>query len=127
MSENDIIPRTVLLVEDYDETRYLMRMALEQHGYRVLEAEDGQRAVELALQERPDIILMDLTLPLLDGIQATARIREDAGMRDVPIVAVTAHLENNYRSNAQASGFNAYVTKPIDFDWLDNLLNDLLA
>ncbi len=118
--------KTILLVEDFDETRYFMRLALEQRGYRVIEAEDGERAVELALAERPDIILMDLSLPVLDGLAATARIREDQHMREVPIVALTAHQGTDYRAHAQHSGFSAYATKPIDFDWLIDLLSRLL-
>jgi two-component system cell cycle response regulator DivK len=118
---------TVLLVEDVDDTRYFMRLELEQLGYRVIEAGDGKKAVELAIEERPDIILMDLSLPSMDGLEATKRIRQDVGMSQVPIIAVTAHLETNFRDGAKASGFDAYVTKPIDIVWLNELINGLLA
>lgn len=114
---------TILLVEDVDDTRYFMRLELEHLGYRVIEAEDGKRAVELALQEHPDIILMDLSLPNLDGLEATRLIREDQQMQEVPIVAITAHQEANFRQGAKASGFDAYVTKPIDMDWLSELIS----
>ena len=114
---------TILLVEDVDDTRYFMRLELEHLGYRVIEAEDGTRAVELALQEYPDVILMDLSLPNLDGLEATRLIREDQRMQKVPIVAITAHQEANFRQDAKASGFDAYVTKPIDMDWLSELIS----
>ena len=116
---------TILLVEDYEDTRLVMRLQLEYRGYRVIEAEDGKKAVELALQEHPDIILMDLSLPDLDGFEATKQIREDEQMRQVPIIAVTAHQETNFRQGAKASGFDAYVTKPIDIDWLSELISGL--
>ena len=119
--------RTILLVEDGDDTRYLMRLHLERCGYHVLEAEDGNQAVELALREHPDIILMDLSLPAMDGLEATKQIRKDERLREVPIIAVTAHQEADFRQGAKDSGFNAYVTKPIDVDWLDELINGLLA
>jgi two-component system cell cycle response regulator DivK len=127
MKEKLSEPLTVLLVEDVEDTRYLMRLELEERGYRVIEAEDGEKAVALALRERPDIILMDLSLPVLDGLAAAERIRQNDELRDVPMVAVTAHQETDYRAHAQHSGFNAYATKPIDFDWLNDLLNNLLS
>ncbi len=118
--------RTVLVVEDYEDTRLATRLSLEAQGYRVLEAENGEQAVSLAQSERPDIILMDLSLPVMDGLEATRRIRQTPETRDMLIVAVTAHLETDYRTRALAAGCNAYVTKPIDFVWLDDLLNSLL-
>ncbi len=117
---------TILLVEDDEDTRYMMRLELEQRGYRVIEAEDGEKGVKMALSEPADIILMDLSLPGIDGLEATKRIRNDHDMRQVPIVAVTAHQETDFREGAKASGFDAYVTKPIDFDWLRELLTGLI-
>jgi CheY-like chemotaxis protein len=118
---------TILLVEDDEDTRYIMRLELEQRGYRVIEAENGEKGVELAQLECADIILMDLSLPGIDGLEATKQIRQDGGIRRVPIVAVTAHQETDFRLGAKASGFDAYVTKPIDFDWLDELMVGLLS
>src|SRR6266550_861644 len=125
MSDTASRDLTILLVEDYDDTRFVMRLQLEFRGYRVIEAEDGKKAVELALKERPDVILMDLSLPDLDGFEATKQIREDEQMRQVPIIAVTAHQETIFRQGAKASGFDAYVTKPIDIDWLSDLISGL--
>jgi CheY-like chemotaxis protein len=117
---------TVLVVEDFDETRFVLKLSLELRGYRVLEALNGQEAVEIARREPLDLILMDLSLPVLDGFAATRRIREEARSRHVPIVAVTAHATAEYRVKALAAGCNEYVTKPIDFDKLGHLLNRLL-
>ncbi len=116
---------TVLLVEDYEDARFAMRLDLESRGYRVIEAADGKTAVELALQEHPEIILMDLSLPLVDGIEATRQIRADETMQNVTIIAVTAHQESDFRQSARVSGFDAYVTKPIDMDWLLELIKGL--
>jgi CheY-like chemotaxis protein len=118
---------TILLVDDDENTRYLMRLELEQREYRVIEAEDGERAVMLAQQELPDIILMDISLPRMDGLEATKLIRNKERIHKVPIVAVTAHQESDVRKGAKASGFDAYVTKPIDFDWLNELLVGLIG
>jgi CheY-like chemotaxis protein len=115
-----------LVVEDFEDTRYLMRMELERRGFRVLEAGDGEEGVEVATREQPDIILMDIGLPVMDGIEATRRIRAQENARDQLIVALTAHHETEYRANALAAGCDAYLTKPIDFDWLIDLLGRLL-
>jgi len=119
-------PLKVLVVEDFEDTRAVMRLELEQRGFRVIEATDGKQGVELAARERPDIIIMDIGLPLMDGIEATRRIRGDNSLRDVLIVALTAHHETEYRAQALAAGCDAYVTKPVDFDWLIDLLGRLL-
>lgn len=127
MLTKDSSSLSVLIVEDVDDSRYFMRLELEQLGYLVIEADNGEKAVQLALQERPDIILMDLTLPVMDGLAATAKIRSHAEMRNVPIIAVTAHQETDFRTGAKASGFDAYVTKPIDIAWLSELIKGLLV
>ncbi len=125
--EKDSRDRTVLIVEDSDDARYFMRLSLEQLGYLVVEAENGVRAVETADLERPDIILMDLSLPILDGLAATEKIRGIDGLGSVPVIAVTAHQEIDFRAGAKAAGFDAYVTKPIDIDFLSELIKGLLA
>jgi CheY-like chemotaxis protein len=127
MIEKDSQYRTVLIVEDSEDARYLMRLELEQLGYRVVEAENGEKAVEVAERERPDIILMDLSLPIMDGIAATEKIRSRDGFKTVPVIAVTAHQETDFRADAKAAGFDAYVTKPIDMPWLSELIEGLLV
>jgi len=126
MTEKNSTDLTILLVEDVEDSRYFMRLELEHHGYRVIEAEDGEKAVELALRERPNIILMDLSLPGIDGLEATRQIRRDDHMHEVPIIAVTGHQETDFRLGAKESGFDAYVTKPIDMDWLIELISRLM-
>ena len=125
-SENGNEPPTVMVVEDFEDNRFMMRRLLEMSGYRVLEAVNGEEAVELACRERPQLILMDLSLPQLDGLAATRRIRQYPDMRDVPIVAVSAHDTADFHADALAAGCNDYVTKPIDFDQLEALLTRLL-
>ena len=127
MPDLDSSNLTVLVVEDDDDSRYVMRLELEQLGYLVIEAEDGAKAVEIAIRDRPNIILMDLTLPVMDGLEATAKIRSNKKLSEVPIIAVTAHSEKDWREEAKASGFNAYVTKPIDGGWLSELIKGLLV
>jgi CheY-like chemotaxis protein len=127
MSEKDPRDYTVLIVEDVEDSRFLMRLELEQLGYLVVEAENGEKAVEVAEREHPHIILMDLSLPVMDGIEATEKIRATDGLNGVPIIAVTAHQETDFREEAKAAGFDAYVTKPIDIKWLDELIKGLLV
>jgi len=115
-----------LLVEDFEDTRLFMRLELEDLGFIVFEAENGKVAVETAIRETPDVILMDLTLPLMDGFTATKLIRQNEQLKTVPIIAVTAHQEDDFRNDAKASGFDAYVTKPIDVNWLKDLISGLV-
>ncbi|MBD0325197.1 MAG: response regulator [Pyrinomonadaceae bacterium] len=119
-------PLTVMVVEDFEDNRFMMRRLLEMSGYRVLEAINGEEAVEIARREHPSLILMDLSLPLLDGLAATRRIRQVRELSHIPIVAVSAHDTADFHADALAAGCNDYVTKPIDFDQLEALLNRLL-
>jgi two-component system cell cycle response regulator DivK len=125
-TKRDTLP-TIMVVEDFEDNRFMMRRLLEMSGYQVLEAVNGEEAVEIAKRERPSLILMDLSLPLLDGLAATRRIRQEAELRDVPIVAVSAHDTADFHADALAAGCNDYVTKPIDFDQLEALLGKLLT
>jgi CheY-like chemotaxis protein len=126
MTENNGHGATVLVVEDFEDNRFMMRRLLEMSGYQVVEAVNGKQAVEKAVQERPDIILMDLSLPMLDGLSATRQIRAKDGLGQVPIVAVSAHDSADFHADALAAGCNEYVTKPIDFDQLVELLSRLI-
>lgn len=126
MSDRDARDLKLLLVEDFDDTRLVLRLQLEEKGFIVFEAENGQVAVEKAIREKPDVILMDLTLPLMDGFAATKLIRQNEALKNVPVIAITAHQEVDFRSDAKASGFDAYVTKPIDVNWLKDLISGLL-
>src|ERR687889_337636 len=126
MAEQESVGTTVLVVEDFEDNRFMMRRLLEMSGYRVVEAINGEQAVELAQRERPHLILMDLSLPVLDGLAATRRIRQHEELRRVPIIAVSAHDTSDFHADALAAGCNDYVTKPIDFEQLESLLKKLL-
>ncbi len=126
MEQDETGGRVVLLVDDYADTREVMRRAIETCGCRVVEAANGQEAIELAQTERPDLILMDLNMPVLDGFNATMRIREYEATRDVPVVAVTAHNTAEFRAAAGAVGCCDYLLKPLDFERLYELLERLL-
>ena len=114
--------KTVLLVEDAEDCRYMMRRLLEMSGYRVIEAADGREAVECARRECPDVVLMDLNLPVMDGISATRYIRQLEELCDVPIIAVSAYDSDDFYDAACRAGCNEYVTKPVDYMRLNSLL-----
>jgi CheY-like chemotaxis protein len=122
-SRSSAAPLTVMVVEDSEDVRLMMRILLEMEGYRVIEAADGLQAVEMAINERPALIMMDLNLPLLDGLAATNRIRQC--LSDVPVVALSGHVTDEYRSAAFAAGCTDYLVKPLDFNQLHNILNSL--
>jgi len=119
-------PLTVLLVEDTEDNRFMMRRLLEMAGYGVVEAVNGEEAVKLAKSECPQLILMDLSLPVIDGLAATRLIRKLPGCQSTPIIAVSAHDTSDFQSEAIEAGCNSYVTKPIDFNDLEELIGQLL-
>jgi len=104
----------VLIVEDHADTRTLLRYLIEAHNCAVAEAEDGEQAVRLAELLVPDLILMDTSLPRLDGIEATRRIRGLDGERRVPIIFISGYAQPEYRDAALATGGDDYFVKPID-------------
>lgn len=119
--------KLVLIVEDFEDNRFMLRRLLEMAGYQVIEASDGEQALEMAQHSRPALILMDLSLPRLDGLAATRGIRRHPELSDVPIVAVSAHDSADFHAEALAAGCNDYVAKPFDFDQLDALLARVLG
>ena len=126
MTKDETSTHTIMVVEDYDDTRLLLKQALEGLGYSVLEASNGQEAVDLAGREHPDLILMDLDLPILDGIAATQRIRQQSELEKVPIVALTAYPMSYTRVKAFAKGCDEYMSKPIDIAELASLVGRYL-
>jgi CheY-like chemotaxis protein len=118
---------TILLVEDFDDTRLIMKLWLLKKGYRVVEAENGEEAVQLAEQQRPDLIIMDIRMPGLNGLDATRRIREYQSLQRTPIVAVSAYGESDFRAKAINAGCNEYVSTPFEPDTLGELIKKLLA
>jgi CheY-like chemotaxis protein len=118
--------KRVLVVEDHEDTRFMLKLLLEHEGYAIMEVADGLEAVEIAGRERPDLVLMDGSLPGLDGLSATRRIRETESLRGVPIIALSGHVGADFRAEARAAGCDALLTKPIDLSQLMNTLNELL-
>ncbi len=104
----------ILLAEDNEDNRTIYRTILEHSGYTVVEAQDGEAAVRLAATERPDLILLDISMPLLDGWEAARQIRDNPDIAQVPIVALTAHALQQDRAKAIAEGFDSYLAKPVE-------------
>ena len=118
--------RTILVVDDFDDTRLLLRTWLQKKGFRVVEAENGNRAIAAAESNRPDLIIMDVEMPELDGLEATRKIRQLQNLEGVPIVAVSAYGADQYRAHALAAGCNEYVSTPFEPDELERLIRALL-
>lgn len=119
-------PRTVLVVDDFDDTRLLLRTWLERRGFRVIEAENGLEAIDLAQTQTPDLIIMDMQMPQLDGLSATRRIRTFKSLNAVPIVAVSAYGADQFREQALAAGCDEYVSTPFDPVTLESIIRSLV-
>jgi two-component system cell cycle response regulator DivK len=126
IERGDMKPKTILVVEDADDIRLLMKMILEMEGYRVVEAINGQQALERALQDNLQLILMDLSMPVMDGWEATRRLRQLEKLRDVPIVGLSAHCHDHLRDAAIRAGCNDCIPKPVDEHVLNGILNEFL-
>lgn len=117
---------TILIVDDFDDTRLLLRTWLEKKGFRVLEAENGNQAVTKAADCQPDLIIMDVEMPELDGLSATRKIRALSNCEGVPIVAVSAYGADQFRADAIAAGCDEYVSTPFEPDELERLIRSLI-
>jgi len=106
--------KRILIVEDNEKNMYLISFLLKKNGYEVLEAWTGEEGVELAIKERPDLIIMDIQLPGIDGLEATKRIRESEADGKIPIVALTSYAMTGDREKALNAGCTGYLEKPID-------------
>lgn len=126
MSEQSTDCQTVLLVDDNEDVRALLRFWLEERGYCVVQATNGEAAVETALRERPAIILMDICMPHLDGFTAARRIRAREELRSIPILAISAHDLQELQGAAIDAGCDEILAKPVDSDKLENALSRLL-
>ena len=118
---------TVLVAEDDGDIRLMMLTLLRMRGYKTAEARDGQETLDVACALRPDVILMDLQLPRLNGFAVTRLLRQTDSLRGVPIIVISAHDPAKHRNLALAAGCNAYVQKPIDFDSLDGMILNLVG
>ena len=117
----------ILLVEDNEMNRDMLSRRLARQGYEVLLADDGACGVEMAGSERPDLVLMDMSLPVLDGWEATQRLKADPATRAIPIIALTAHAMAADREKALAAGCDDYDTKPIELPRLLEKIESLLG
>jgi two-component system cell cycle response regulator DivK len=104
--------RRILVVEDQEDNRQILRDLLASAGYEMIEAEDGEQALVEVVRQRPDLILMDIQLPLLDGYEATRRIKADPSLKAIPIIVVTSYALSGDEEKARAAGCDAYVAKP---------------
>ena len=116
----------ILLVEDNEMSRDMLSRRLTRQGYDVLIAYDGARGVELAQSEHPDLVLMDMSLPVLDGWEATQRLKADPATRAIPVIALTAHATAADREKALAAGCDDYDTKPVELSRLLEKMQRLL-
>ena len=106
--------KTVLLVEDNEDNRTVYRTILEHFGYQVIEAQNGEAGVSMAREQRPDLILMDISIPLIDGWEATRILKSEPGTAQIPIIALTAHALATDRAKAQEVGCDGYLAKPCE-------------
>lgn len=116
----------LLLVEDNEMNRDMLSRRLLRQGFEVLIAVDGQQALDMVKQDRPDLILMDLSLPVMDGWEATRRLKQDPETQKIPIIALTAHAMDGDRAQIEATGCNDYDTKPVELPRLLQKIAQLL-
>jgi CheY-like chemotaxis protein len=119
--------RTALVAEDNAVNRELLRELLEMRGFSVVEARDGEEAIRKIADRLPDILMLDLNMPILDGPQTIERIRQDHSLADLPVLAVTAFAMRGDREKILTSGFNGYISKPISRDALDEELQRIFG
>jgi CheY-like chemotaxis protein len=117
--------KKILIVEDYPDIRSFMKFLIESYGYQVLEAENGEEAVETVKTDKPDLILMDMAMPVMNGLTATKMIRDFDEAANLPIIAVTSYGESYYKQAIEA-GCDDLINKPLDFTVLGSLLNQYL-
>jgi two-component system cell cycle response regulator DivK len=108
--------KRILIVEDNEQNMYLLSFLLGKHGFDILQARDGQQGLDLAAAERPDLILLDIQLPVLDGHEVARRLKQDEQTKNIPIVAVTSHAMSGDREIILAAGCEGYIEKPINPD-----------
>jgi two-component system cell cycle response regulator DivK len=108
------MPRKILVVEDNEDSRELVVKVLRNKGYIMVEAVDGEEAIEKVVSEKPDLILLDISIPKLDGYEVAKRLKGREDLRDIPIVAVTAHAMKGDREKVIAAGFEGYISKPVN-------------
>ena len=118
---------SILIVDDYEDSRHMMKKLLEMIGYSVLEADNGLDAVRITQQKRPSVVIMDLGLPLLSGMDAARMIHETPETSEIPIIVLSAYDAASSQDDAVASGCSAYLTKPVDYATLEKTIRVLLT
>jgi two-component system cell cycle response regulator DivK len=108
------MPRKILIVEDNEDSRELLAKVLRNKGYMIVEAVDGEEAIEKVVSEKPDLVLLDISIPKLDGYEVAKRLKSREDVKDIPIVAVTAHAMKGDREKVIAAGFEGYISKPVN-------------
>jgi len=117
---------TILYIEDNSDNRMLVRRVLEAEGYQVVEAKDGLEGIDLLCSTTPDLVLMDINLPELDGYEVTRRLKQVPSMAKVPVIAMTANVMRGDREKTLAAGCDGYISKPIDIDLLPDQIAKFL-
>ena len=118
--------KKILIVEDNPASMRLIRMALRNKGYSLLEATDGEEALAVAIEGRPDLIVMDIQLPKMDGLEATRRLRQTPQFKQTPIIALTASVMEGDREEIIAAGCDEYISKPVNPRWFPQLVAEML-
>lgn len=121
-----VVSRKILIVEDNQDSRELVVKILKNKGYQIIEAIDGVEALEKARVEKPDLILMDISIPKIDGYEVTKRLKSEEDFKDIPIVALTAHAMKGDREKFITAGFEGYISKPINVRELPGQVRDYL-
>lgn len=124
--ERKAIPRKILLVEDNQDSRELVVKILKKKGYQIIEAIDGEEALSKTQAEKPNLILMDISIPKIDGFEVTKRLKGMDEFKNIPIVALTAHAMKGDREKFISAGFEGYISKPIDIHELPEQVRDFL-
>ena len=117
---------TILIAEDAPRNMRLIEMILSTKGYALLEATDGEEALDMAIRERPDLIIMDIQLPKMSGLDVTKRLRQTPGFSHIPIIGLTAYAMKGDRERILEAGCNAYVSKPINTRQLPEIIAEML-
>ncbi len=127
LPRQDRLMAKILVVEDNEINRDMMVRRLQRRGFTMVSSVDGQQGVDMARSEKPDLILMDMSLPVLDGWEATRQIKSDADIKHIPIIGLTAHAMVGDRDKALHAGCDDYATKPVEFEKLVELINRLIG
>ena len=118
--------KSILVIEDNDTNRYMITFLLNKHGYNVVEARNGKTGVKLAISDKPDLIIMDIQLPDINGLEATRRIRASEANGDIPIIALTSYAMDGDKEKALAAGCSGYIEKPVNPETFIEQINKCL-